>query len=131
MTNVDEYARKVRESRGYIQEYVAAKMGISQSVYCKIECGKQKMGIGRLMRRSEILDVAVERLLTLDNVILPSKERNSHAISTLRDSPDFNDELNEKLIDQLELKNKRLVEQNKALFEMLKNILPNIDSYLK
>lgn len=40
--------RKTREFRNYTQEYLAAKLGISQNAYSKIELGYTKITLERL-----------------------------------------------------------------------------------
>ncbi len=51
--NASEKLRKLRIEKGYSQEYMAAKLGLSQSAYSKIERGKTKLTIERLERLSE------------------------------------------------------------------------------
>lgn len=49
--------RKIREYRGYSQEYLAAKLSISQNAYSKIELGYSNMNIPKLILLSQVLDV--------------------------------------------------------------------------
>lgn len=79
MNIVGKSIRKIRESRGYSQEYMAAKMEISQSVYCKIENGKQKLCVDRLMNLSKILDVKPEEVLSSGGGVLLTNCHNSIA----------------------------------------------------
>lgn len=48
--------RKIREHRNYTQEYLAAKLHISQNAYSKIELGYTKITVERLFQISEILE---------------------------------------------------------------------------
>lgn len=59
--------RKVREIRNYTQDYLAAKLGISQNAYSKIELGYSKITVERLFSISLILDVGVTQLLDTDS----------------------------------------------------------------
>ncbi|SFA58562.1 Helix-turn-helix [Pedobacter suwonensis] len=58
--------RKIREYRYYTQEYLAAKLKISQNAYSKIELGYSKLTIDRLFHIAMILKVEAANLLTLN-----------------------------------------------------------------
>jgi transcriptional regulator with XRE-family HTH domain len=55
--------RKVREYRNYTQDYLAAKLDISQNAYSKIELGYSKITLDRLFHIAIILEVEVTQLL--------------------------------------------------------------------
>ncbi len=55
--------RKVREFRNYTQDYLAAKLDISQNAYSKIELGYSKITLDRLFHIAAILEVEVTQLL--------------------------------------------------------------------
>ncbi|GAA4315262.1 hypothetical protein GCM10023149_11790 [Mucilaginibacter gynuensis] len=48
--------RRMREDRNYSQDYLAAKLGISQNAYSKIELGYSQVTIERLYRIAEVLE---------------------------------------------------------------------------
>ncbi|MBP8067184.1 MAG: helix-turn-helix transcriptional regulator [Pedobacter sp.] len=58
--------RKVREFRNYTQDYLAAKLEISQNAYSKIELGYSKITLDRLFHIALILEVEVMELLQFD-----------------------------------------------------------------
>jgi len=58
--------RKIREYRNYTQDYLAAKLGISQNAYSKIELSYSKLTLDRLFHIALILDVKVTQLLYFD-----------------------------------------------------------------
>lgn len=58
--------RKVREYRNYTQDYLAAKLEISQNAYSKIELGYSKITLDRLFHIALILEVEVTQLLYFD-----------------------------------------------------------------
>jgi len=49
--------RKIREYRNYTQEYLAAKLSISQNAYSKIELGYTRITVERLFHVADILGV--------------------------------------------------------------------------
>jgi transcriptional regulator with XRE-family HTH domain len=58
--------RKIREFRNYTQDYLAAKIGISQNAYSKIELGYSKITLDRLFHIAIILDVEATQLISAD-----------------------------------------------------------------
>ena len=55
--------RSKREQRNYTQEYLAAKLNISQNAYSKIELGYTKITVERLFQIAAILDFDVSELI--------------------------------------------------------------------
>lgn len=55
--------RQYREIKNYSQKYVAAKMGISQNAYSKIENNLTQLTVQHLKQLSEILGIAITDLL--------------------------------------------------------------------
>lgn len=62
--------RKIREFRNYTQDYLAAKLSISQNAYSKIELGYSKITVERLFQIADILEVDVMHLLCFDHTEL-------------------------------------------------------------
>lgn len=58
--------RKVRELKGFSQEYMALELGMSPTGYGNIERNESDINIQKLMRVSEVLGVKAEDILTLD-----------------------------------------------------------------
>lgn len=58
--------RAKRESLNYTQEYLAAKLNISQNAYSKIELGYTKITVERLFQISEILDANLVELINTE-----------------------------------------------------------------
>ncbi|MBE9586093.1 helix-turn-helix transcriptional regulator [Mucilaginibacter sp. JRF] len=55
--------RKQREAKNYTQEYLAAKLKISQNAYSKIELGYTKITLERLFQISDILETNITSLI--------------------------------------------------------------------
>jgi transcriptional regulator with XRE-family HTH domain len=58
--------RKIREFRNYTQDYLSAKLRISQNAYSKIELGYSSVTLNRLIEIAEILEVELADLICLD-----------------------------------------------------------------
>ena len=57
--------RNKREYRNYTQEYLAAKLAISQNAYSKIELGYTKITVERLFQIAEVLGFEVAELIDI------------------------------------------------------------------
>lgn len=57
--------RKLREYRNYTQDYLAAKLSISQNAYSKIELGYSKITLERLFIISAVLEVEPADLISM------------------------------------------------------------------
>ncbi|WP_121248262.1 helix-turn-helix domain-containing protein [Mucilaginibacter phyllosphaerae] len=55
--------RNKREELNYTQEYLAAKLNISQNAYSKIELGYTKITVERLFQIAEILETELMDLI--------------------------------------------------------------------
>ena len=62
--------RRIRESKGYTQEYLAMKLGISQNAYSKIELGYTKITLERLFHIAKLIETDIVSLIH-ENVELP------------------------------------------------------------
>lgn len=63
MNNIHLMIRKVRNEKGYSQEFMAMELGISQSSYAKIEQNKTPLSYDRLYRIADILDMDISQLM--------------------------------------------------------------------
>jgi transcriptional regulator with XRE-family HTH domain len=68
--NVAANIRKIREHRNYTQEYLAAKLKISQNAYSKIELGYTKITVDRLFHIADILETDPVDILNSENAEL-------------------------------------------------------------
>ncbi|MEZ2338149.1 helix-turn-helix domain-containing protein [Mucilaginibacter sp. RCC_168] len=60
--------RNTREGLNYTQEYLAAKLSISQNAYSKIELGYTKITVERLFQIAAILGSDVHELIETEKV---------------------------------------------------------------
>lgn len=70
--------RKLRDSLGYSQEFVAAKMGIAQNTYSKIESGQSPLTIERAKKLGEIFDVEPDFFFSDDSGIVNHNHGNDY-----------------------------------------------------
>ncbi|PWK78327.1 helix-turn-helix protein [Mucilaginibacter oryzae] len=60
---IANYIRQLRESKNYSQEYMAAKMKMSQNSYSKIELNYSKLTVDRLIQIARLLDTDAGTLI--------------------------------------------------------------------
>lgn len=66
LTNIGPKIRKIREIKGYSQEYIASKMSITQNSYSKLERGETNLSIDRLMEICSVLEIELSTLMNFD-----------------------------------------------------------------
>lgn len=67
---IGENIRKIRELKGFSQEYMAGKLNISQRAYSSIESENDKIDTKRLKAIAEILEVNVLDILAFNDKVL-------------------------------------------------------------
>lgn len=82
--------RKVRELRNVTQEYMAIELEISQVTYSRIEAGKTKIDIERLIKIAKLLEVDIMRLIHFEGYDFLKKCDHSCSNSNLREVMDPN-----------------------------------------
>jgi transcriptional regulator with XRE-family HTH domain len=65
-----EKIRLIREMRGFSQENVAAKLGIAQNAYSRIELNQSKLESGMLVKIAEVLEVSPMDILSSQPAII-------------------------------------------------------------
>lgn len=73
--DIGDKIRKVRELKGFKQEYVANKLGMSVTAYGNIERNDSSLTFERLEQIAEILEVTVQDILNIP------EQLNIHSIS--------------------------------------------------
>jgi transcriptional regulator with XRE-family HTH domain len=56
--------KEARTTKGYSQEYVATKLGMSQNAYSKLEMGKTSLKLKRLSQLADILEIELSLIIT-------------------------------------------------------------------
>lgn len=70
MSEIGNKIRQLRELKGFTQDYMAGKMGVSQRAYSKIENNETKMNWEKLTKVSEILEVSPSDITSFDDNII-------------------------------------------------------------
>jgi transcriptional regulator with XRE-family HTH domain len=113
MDNIGYKIRKIRELKGFTQDYLAQKLNISQRAYSKIERGETKVDNERIGEVSEILEVDPIDLLVFDESYIFN-----NCVQAGGKFNHFINQLPEKLIEQYEARIKQLEEENRFLKDL-------------
>jgi len=63
--HIGDKIRKVRELKGYKQEYVADQLGMSVTAYGNLERGESSLSFDRLEEIAKVLEVSVQDILNI------------------------------------------------------------------
>lgn len=105
--------RKLREIKGYTQDYMANKLQISQRAYSKLERNEQKISFDRLQSISNILEINPIELLQFDEQMVFNHCKQSGKINTI------NNHTSQEVISSL---NDIIKEQQKTIAFLQKQI---------
>lgn len=101
--NIGDKIRKVRELKGFTQDFMAGKLEMSQRAYSKIENNDIKLDWGRIEDISKILDIEPTDLVSFDDSLVFNNCTQSGKFQVFNNN--FPDELKksyENRIDHLE-----------------------------
>lgn len=62
-THVLKKIKRMRESKGYSQEYMAFKLQIQQSTYHKLESGKTRLKLVHFLKILETLEIDIQKVM--------------------------------------------------------------------
>jgi len=115
--------RKIRELKGFSQEYMAERLDISQKVYSNIENDKRKLDKEILEKIAGVLEIHPNDLLSFDDrMLFYSCDKPAwYMKSVIHGLPDKERKLYEERIDELKEVIKDLKETNSFLKSLLKN----------
>jgi len=76
MNNIGITIRKLREKKGFSQEFVAEKLGINQSTYGKLERDMSNMTLAKLYKIADVLEEDITNLLDIGKKNIFSNQTN-------------------------------------------------------
>jgi transcriptional regulator with XRE-family HTH domain len=88
--------RQIRELKGYSQEYIAEKLGVSQRAYSKLETNETKLDWQKITKIAEILNVEPTDIVNFDDNLIFNNCNQSGKFEQ------FINQLPERLIDRYE-----------------------------
>lgn len=129
---IGENIKKLREFRGYSQDYMAKELNISQKTYSNIEADKGKINKNQIEHIAELLEVDPIHLLTYDDKVIFNNENcaqagmfNTHNTNTYNATSEVEKELYDKRIEELKERVAELKEEVVFLRSIVKEHVPN------
>jgi transcriptional regulator with XRE-family HTH domain len=114
-----EKIRLVREMRGFSQENVAAKLGIAQNAYSRIETNQTRLESGMLVKIAEVLGVSPMDILSSQPAIinLQSNKGTQQSFGYVENLVSGQKELYEKMLSS---KDEEIARMQKIIDSLLK-----------
>jgi transcriptional regulator with XRE-family HTH domain len=113
--NIGEKIRQIRDLKGFSQEYISDKLGISQRAYSKIERNEIKIDWEKITEISKVFEIDPMDLISFDdNLIFNNCSQSGKFINS---QAHFN--VPDKLIEQYESRIKFLEKQLEFFQEMV------------
>ena len=98
-TNIGDKIRKVRELKGFTQDYMAGQLEMSQRAYSKIENNDIKLDWSRIENISKILNIEPIDLVSFDDNLVFNNCTNSGKAHIMNNN--FPDELKKSYEDRI------------------------------
>lgn len=70
MKGIGEKIRKIRNLRGYSQEYMGARLKMSQNNYSRIELDQINLTLNTLAEIAEVLDIGIQEIMSFNETSL-------------------------------------------------------------
>lgn len=120
MDNIGFNIRKIREQKGFSQEYMANILNISQASYARMENEETKITVERLQKIAEILETSIVDFFNNDRYIIHNQNYDSsYGNAYVHNLTIENKEATEKLIASYEERIKEYQERLKEKDEQI------------
>lgn len=120
MDNIGFNIRKIREQKGFSQEYMANVLNISQASYARMENEETKITVERLQKIAEILETSIIDFFNNDRYIIHNQNYDSaYGNAYVHNLTIENKEATEKLIASYEERIKEYQERLKEKDEQI------------
>ena len=102
MNKIVSNIKRMREQKGYSQEYMAAQLEMKQASYSRLESQESKLTLDRLQEIANILETDISTLLDSSKVTIQNQSNNEVAFGYVENQYNENKETTKKLIQTLE-----------------------------
>lgn len=98
MNKIGFNIRKIRESKGFSQDYMANVLDISQASYARIENEDTKVTVDRLYKIAEVLDTNIIDFFNTDSITIQNQNNYEGSYGLVQNLTVENKEIYEKLL---------------------------------
>lgn len=122
MNNIGVNIRRIREQKGFSQEYLADMLDISQASYARLESEETKITVERLFKIAEVLETEITDFFNVTKVGVQTQNNyeGSYGNGYIQNLTIENKEATAKLIESYELRIKEKDEQISFLKSLIK-----------
>jgi len=79
MNNIGFNIKRIRDQKGYSQEFIASRLNISQATYARMENQEIKISIDRLQKIADVLETDISTFLESSKVTIQNQTNNEGA----------------------------------------------------
>lgn len=121
MNNIGFNIRRIREQKGFSQEYLADRLDISQASYARLENEETKITVDRLLKIAEILETEIFDFFntTKSGIQTQNNYEGSYGNGYIQNLTIENKDMMQKMIDLYEIRLKEKDEQIAFLKSLL------------
>ena len=122
MNNIGVNIKRIRDQKGYSQEFMASQLNVSQAAYARMENQEVKLSVDRLQKIADILETDVSAFLDSSKLNIQNQTNNEGAYGNgyIENLHVENKETTKKLIQTLENENEHLKTEIEFLRSMIK-----------
>jgi len=121
MNDIVSNIKRIREQKGYSQEYMAIQLDMKQATYSRLESQESKLTLDRLQQIADILETDISTLLNSSKVTIQNQTNNEGSFGYVENLYNENKEAVRKLIQTLENENQHLKKEIEFLRSLVKN----------
>ena len=119
MNNIVSNIKRMREQKGYSQEYMAIQLDMKQASYSRLESQESKLTLDRLHEIADILETDISTLLDSSKVTIQNQTNSEGSFGYVENLFNENKEITKKHIQTLENENQHLKEEIAFLRSMI------------
>ena len=122
MNNIGNNIKRIRDQKGYSQEFMALQLHISQASYARMENQESKLSVDRLQKIADILETDISTFLDSSKLSIQNQTNNEGAYGNgyIENLHVENKETAQKLIHTLENEIEHLKTEIKFLRGIIK-----------
>ena len=122
MNNIVANIKRIREQKGYPQEYMAVELGITQASYARIENQQSNLSVDRMLQIADILKTDISAFLDASKISIQNQTNHEGAYGNgyVENLHIENKETIKKLIQTLENENQHLKKEVEFLRSIIK-----------
>jgi len=122
MNNIGYKIKRIREQKGYSQEFMASQLDITQPTYARLESQETDLSINRLQKIAAILDTDILTFLDSSRISIQSQTNSEGAYGNgyVENLYIENKEMLNKVIQTLENENRHLKKEIEYLRSIVK-----------